>query len=338
MKSSNLIRICTRNTSSWGKLSLGGVKDPKPWEKLQIGVIGAPLKLGQPHQGVSKSPELLRNSGVFEKLRTLGHDIKDYGDVEQKQERNPTNVLAFNKNLSELVERVLNEDKLCITLGGDHAIGIGTIQGFTTAHQNTETCLLWVDAHADINTMENSDSGNMHGMPVSFNMEQLFKHNSTNTQVSEDSKWMQPKLNPKRVAFIGLRCVDPAERKTINELGITSFSMREVDEFGIREVTRRALEIINPDKKLPLHVSLDIDVLDPSEAPATGTRVPGGLTLREAMTLVEDIYDTGCLRAMDLVEVNPDLADEAGAAKTLEAAKRILLSGLGYHRGGRAPL
>lgn len=127
-----------------------------------------------------------------------------------------------------MVERVLNEDKLCLTLGGDHAIGIGTIQGFTKVHD--ESCLLWIDAHADINTMENSDSGNMHGMPVSFNLQQFTQQN----KMSAD--WFKPKLQAHRVAFIGLRCVDPAERQALDQLNIPAFSMREVDEMGIREV------------------------------------------------------------------------------------------------------
>jgi len=331
----NLSKVCLkRDSSSWGNLSLGTVKDPQPWEKLKIGVIGAPLKIGQPHQGVSKSPDLLRNCGAFQQLQSLGHEITDFGNVasDQDEARNPEQVLEFNRKLSELVERVLNEDKLCITLGGDHAIGIGTISGFTRAFKNQQTCLLWIDAHADINTVDTSDSGNMHGMPVSFNLKQLTRRNA------KDLKWLQPRLAPHRMAFIGLRCVDPEERKTLNELKIPAFSMREVDQLGIREVTSRALDIINPDKKLPLHVSLDIDVLDPIEAPATGTRVPGGLTLREGLSLVEDIYDTGCLRALDLVEVNTDLADEAGAAKTLEAARRLILACLGNYRGGRVML
>lgn len=129
-----------------------------------------------------------------------------------------------------MVERVLNEDKLCITLGGDHSIGIGTIQGFTKAY--SQSCLLWIDAHADINTMENSDSGNMHGMPVSFNLQQFAKQN----KVDQMAAWFQPKLQANRVAFIGLRCVDPAEREALNRLNIPAFSMREVDEMGIREV------------------------------------------------------------------------------------------------------
>ena len=136
----------------------------------------------------------------------------------------------FHFQLSELVERVLNEDKLCITLGGDHAIGIGTISGFTRAFKNQQTCLLWIDAHADINTVDTSDSGNMHGMPVSFNLKQLTRRNA------KDLKWLQPRLAPHRMAFIGLRCVDPEERKTLNELKIPAFSMREVDQLGIREV------------------------------------------------------------------------------------------------------
>jgi arginase len=136
--------------------------------------------------------------------------------------------------LTDLVGQVLSEDKICITIGGDHAIGMGTVQGFTQHFQQQNSCLLWIDAHADLNTMANSKSGNMHGMPVSFNIEQLFKQNMANG--ISDLDWFKPTLDPSRMAFIGLRCVDPMERSFIDHLKIPYFSMREIDEFGIREV------------------------------------------------------------------------------------------------------
>ena len=128
-----------------------------------------------------------------------------------------------------MVKQVLNEDRLCITLGGDHAIGIGTIHGFTQMYP--ESCLLWIDAHADINTMKNSVSGNMHGMPVAFNIPvpEIQAHFAS-------TKWLQPKLRPERIAYIGLRDVDSPERQIMDKLGIASFSMREIDVMGIRQV------------------------------------------------------------------------------------------------------
>ena len=131
--------------------------------------------------------------------------------------------------LSQSVQQVLNEDRLCITLGGDHAIGIGTIHGFTQMYP--ESCLLWIDAHADINTMKNSVSGNMHGMPVAFNIPvpEIQAHFAS-------TKWLQPKLRPERIAYIGLRDVDSPERQIMDKLGIASFSMREIDVMGIRQV------------------------------------------------------------------------------------------------------
>jgi len=327
-----LIQQKYQTARNLGNVSLGD-------GKLRVGLIGAPLKLGQPHEGVSQAPQLIRESCLAEMAKNLGHDLQDYGDIECPLPQNTTDkpsrighVIEFNKQLSCLVQRVLRHNRLCVTIGGDHAIGMGTVQGFTSAFE--ESCLLWIDAHADINTLANSGSGNMHGMPVSFNIPELFEENGVDSlDMAGLKSWFTPKLNPVKMAYIGLRAVDPEEKLLLEKLNIPTYTMQEVDDLGIREVTRRAIEQINPEKTLPLHVSLDIDVLDPNEAPATGTRVPGGLTLREALKCIEDIKDSGCLKALDLVEVNPDLADNAGAQKTKDAAIGLILAALGQHRG-----
>jgi len=223
-----------------------------------------------------------------------------------------------------------------VTLGGDHSIALGSVHGILQHYEGTgkSPCILWVDAHADINTTELSPSGNMHGMPLSFNVIEMSNEN-------EDLKsfdWFTPRLKACDVAYIGLREVDPEETQIIQDLDMQAFSMRDVDELGIREVTKRAIRAINPNNDRPLHVSFDIDALDPAESPATGTPVPGGLSLREGMSVLEECYKSGCLTALDIVEVNLDLvAEEFRRKQTLNAAHRLIMAAFGNDRGGNLP-
>lgn len=197
-----------------------------------------------------------------------------------------------------------------------------------------DLAVLWIDAHADINTPLTSDSGNMHGMSVAFFVKELQPYVS---RLPPIASWIQPKISAANLAYIGLRDVDPAEATILEMLGIAAYSMREVDRYGIEKVTEMALsKISRGNSNRPIHVSYDIDAICGSVIKSTGTPVPGGLTLREGISLIEMIHNTGRMVSMDLVEVNPLLGSEEDAVTTAQAAKHLILGAFGHARGGRA--
>lgn len=299
-----------------------------------VGIWGACFDQGQPHSGLGSAPQLIRGHGLVKRLEGMGWDVKDYGDIvmdRKNGERSSEDVMEFNRRTAGRVEEVLKEDRVCLTLGGDHSVGLGTLAGHLA--KDPEAVVLWVDAHADINTMKSSGTGNMHGMPVSFNIEQLQEENLSSLPSSSTS-WLTPRLPASRIAYLGLRDVDGPEWEIISSLGIKAFSMRQIDQLGVREALRLALEAVDPHNNRNIHLSFDIDVLDPIEAPSTGTRVRGGLTVREAVTLVEDVAASGRLKAMDLVEVNPSLGSEEEVELTVGAAVEVIMAGLGNRRDG----
>lgn len=219
-----------------------------------------------------------------------------------------------------------------MTLGGDHALGIGTVNGACQVYPDLS--VLWIDAHADINTPLTTDSGNMHGMSVAFFVKDLQPYVC---QLPGFSSWIQPKISASNMAYIGLRDVDPAEATIMEMLGIAAYSMRDVDRFGIEKVTEMAISRIsrgNPNR--PIHVSYDIDALCDSIVKSTGTPVAGGLTLREGISLIEMVHETGRMVSMDLVEVNPLLGSESDAINTAKAAKHLILGAFGNNRSGLA--
>jgi arginase len=227
----------------------------------------------------------------------------------------PRAVSAVTEALSKQVYDHAKEGRFVLTLGGDHSIAIGTISG-------TAKAVIWVDAHADINTPETSDSGNIHGMPVAFL-----------TGLASDKPdapfgWLKDehRVSVKKLVYIGLRDVDRGEKKILRENGIKAFSMHDIDRHGIGKVMDMALGWIGSDT--PIHLSFDIDALDPRFAPSTGTAVRGGLTLREGDFIAECVHETGSLVALDLVEVNPSL-EEAGAAETVRSGVSIVRCALG---------
>lgn len=263
-------------------------------------------------------------------------------DPNYRNMKNPKSVSAVTQQLSKQVYEHAKEGRFVLTLGGDHSIAIGTISGTAKAIRErlgTEMAVIWVDAHADINTPETSDSGNIHGMPVAF-------LTGLATEKREDVfGWLQDdqKISPKKLVYIGLRDIDRGEKKILRENGIKAFSMHDIDRYGAREVlgsrtvlTRRrhgigkvmdmALGWIGSDT--PIHLSFDIDSLDPMWAPSTGTPVRGGLTLREGDFIAECVHETGSMVALDLVEVNPSL-EAQGASETIRAGVSIVRCALG---------
>nr|XP_029729328.1 arginase, hepatic-like [Aedes albopictus] len=306
----------------------------------KIGIVGVPFEKGQRKKGVGLGPKAIREAGLLDSIQEISNklDIRDYGDIQYEalnlQGRLATNmkqlehVASCTKLLSQRVTRVLNEDRLCLTLGGDHAIAIGSIDGHLK--HCSDVGVIWVDAHADLNTNSTSPSGNIHGMPVAL----LAKELADYWPYIPGMDWQEPIISIKNMVYIGLRSVDPYERVIIEKFGIHAFGMREVERYGIKDVMKMALERIDPDGKKSLHVSYDIDSLDVLEAPSTGTGVRGGLTLREGIYIMEEAYNTGRLAAVDLVEVNPSVGTPEDVKKTLDAAIHLLVAACGHSRIG----
>ncbi|CAM1320168.1 ARG2 (predicted) [Pycnogonum litorale] len=242
----------------------------------------------------------------------------------------PTPYYPFQ--LSETVQRVLKTHKQCVNLGGDHSLGIGSVYGHSLVHPKLS--LLWIDAHADLNTAQTSPTGNIHGMSCSFLLNEL----KSDVSPVPGFEWMHPVLSCKNLAYIGLRELDDQETNTLKKYGIPSYSMTDLDRYGIFEVVNRAMEQIDPQQDRSLHVSFDIDSVDKSLAPSTGTPVPGGMSLREALYIAEEIYKTGRLHVLDLVEVNPSIGTESDVRNTVDAACRIVAGFFGKERGGNLPV
>lgn len=252
-------------------------------------------------------------------------DLMPRNDPDYRGMKKPKAVCAVTKQLSKQVYQHAKEGRFVLTLGGDHSIAIGTISGTAKAMRERlgrDMAVIWVDAHADINTPETSDSGNIHGMPVAF-LSGLAKD-----KPEMPFGWLQDseRISVKKLVYIGLRDVDRGEKKILRENGIKAFSMHDIDRHGIGKVMDMALGWIGSDT--PIHLSFDIDALDPMWAPSTGTAVRGGLTLREGDFIAECVHQTGSLVALDLVEVNPRL-EEQGAAETVRAGVSIVRCALG---------
>ncbi|KAM7403579.1 hypothetical protein PAMA_004164 [Pampus argenteus] len=241
----------------------------------------------------------------------------------------PRTVGAANKMLSDATSRAIGAGHTLVMLGGDHSLAIGSVGGH--AEQCPDLCLIWVDAHADVNTPMTSPSGNLHGQPVAFMLKEL----QDKMPDIPGFSWMKPFLTSRDLVYIGLRDVDPGEHHILKNLGIHYFTMRDIDRLGIQRVMEVTLDHLLARKQRPIHLSFDIDAFDPSLAPATGTPVNGGLTYREGIYITEEIHNTGLLSAMDLVEVNPVLgASREAVEATASLAVDVIASSLGQTREG----
>ncbi|XP_040285079.1 arginase-1 [Bufo bufo] len=306
--------------------------------KRSVGLVGAPFSKGQPRGGVEEGPIHIRRAGLLEKLKELEYDVKDFGDLHFpdlpsdepfQNVKNPRTVGKAAEKVANTVAEVKKSGRVCLTLGGDHSLAVGTIAGHAKVHP--DLCVIWVDAHADINTPSTSPSGNLHGQPVSF----LIKELQNKVPDIPGFSWVRPCLSAKDIVYIGLRDVDPGEHLILKTLGIKSYSMSDVDRLTINKVMEETIEYLVGKKKRPIHLSFDIDGLDPSVAPATGTPVPGGLTYREGMYITEQIYNTGLLSCMDMMEVNPSRGEtERDTQLTVNTALNMILSSLGKAREG----
>ncbi|WP_430885299.1 arginase [Fusibacter sp. JL216-2] len=277
----------------------------KPSLNDKLSVIGVSMDLGAGTAGVSLGPAALRYAGIIERLENIGYDVNDTGDIvankpesaitEGTHLKNLGEVSRVNKLLCERVDSEMSQGRFPLVLGGDHSIAIGTIAGVLQHKKNLG--VIWFDAHGDINTAETSPSGNIHGMPVAVS---LGHGHESLTEIGGDDK----KIKSENIVFIGCRDLDAGERKMLKAFGITVFTMHEVDRMGMTEVMNRAIAIASEGTD-GIHVSFDVDSLDPTHAIGTGTRVPGGLTYRESHLALEMIAETNKVVSAEFVEVNP---------------------------------
>lgn len=295
-----------------------------------IAVIGAPLDLGAGRRGVDMGPSAVRVANLNRRLAELGYELEDLGNVPVVQPESEPEVNAQAKylpqitdtctRLARMIENALEDHKFPLVLGGDHSIAIGTLSGVSNYfHRRNENAgLIWIDAHADMNTPESSPSGNIHGMPLACcigigppELTNIFGY--------------APKVKPQHVALIGIRSVDDVERGNVQQSGVHAFTMRDIDERGLRSVMQEAIRIASSGTG-GFHLSLDMDAVDPQEAPGVGTPVKGGITYREAHLAMEMLCDCSRMTSMEVVEVNP-VIDEAN--RTAILAVELVMSAMG---------
>jgi arginase len=293
-----------------------------------VEIIGVPMDLGADRRGVDMGPSAIRYADLSERLKKLGHNVKDVGNVsvpiaEETRIKNPSakylpEVSEASHELGRSVASALERGALPLVLGGDHSIAIGTLSGVYRGRGKKETGVLWLDAHGDFNTPEITPSGNIHGMSLAISA-------GLGSKWFPSPPWPTRSVDPSRIAIVGVRELDDREKQNLQKNGVHVFSMSDIDRLGMQEVMSRAIKVASG-KDDTFHVSFDIDVVDPTFAPGVGTPVRGGVTYREAHLAMEMIFETGLMRSLEMVEVNPIL-DEQNA--TAELAVELILSSLG---------
>ncbi len=282
-----------------------------------VSLIGAPTDIGARHRGARMGPDALRIAGLGEALIGRGVEVIDRGDL-----RGPANpwlppvdgyrhldqVVAWNKALMDAVGAELAQGRMPVVLGGDHCLGIGSIAAVARHCRTTGQRLrvLWLDAHADFNTSQVTPTGNVHGMPVACLC-------GLGPDALVNLGGSAPAMRPDEIRQIGIRSVDPEEKRLVKDYGLDIYDMRYIDEVGMKHAMEEALEDL--DENTHLHVSFDVDFLDPSIAPGVGTTIPGGPNYREAQLVMEMIADTGRMGSLDIVELNPALDNGNGTAE-----------------------
>lgn len=273
------------------------------------------MDLGQSRRGVDMGPSALRYAGAIERLQDLNYDIHDLGDISinrpDKYEdgtklKNLEQVIEANETLAEMVDAEITKGRFPLVLGGDHSIAIGSLAGISKHYENLG--VIWYDAHGDLNTSETSPSGNIHGMPLAVSLG-LGHERLTNLYQ------YAPKVKPENIVIIGARSLDPGERELIREMGIKVYTMHEIDRMGMSRVMDEAIEYLK-DRTDGVHLSLDLDGLDPTEAPGVGTPVLGGMTYRESHLAMEMLAESDLITSLEVVEVNP-IIDEKNKTATL---------------------
>lgn len=288
-------------------------------QPTSVTLIGVPLEEGSGQRGAAMGPTALRIAGIETTLTELGHRVVDSGDLhpepaadlpDHPRAHNLKIVGAFTRALEAKVHDVATAGDFPLILGGDHALSMGSVSGMAryAASIGRPLFVLWLDAHADFNSPETTPSGNIHGMPVAFFCGE--------SEIADILPRDRPLVDPRNVYQVGIRSVDPHERVEIREHGVNVFDMRSIDEQGVAAIMRNILTTITNADGL-LHVSLDVDFLDPEVAPGVGTTVPGGATFREAHLVMEMLSDSGLVSSLDVVELNPFLDDRGKSARVL---------------------
>jgi arginase len=295
-------------------------------QKTKVRIIGVPIDLGADRRGVDMGPSAIRYAGLNAKLINMGIEVEDMGNIEVPQ---PETREIKDRKLKYLPEIVKVSDELCamvadaaekgcipLILGGDHSIGIGSLAGMSKAKKKMG--VLWFDTHGDFNSPDTTSSGNIHGMPLAVSMgigdDRLVSTGDGGAKIAEEN-----------TVLIGIRNLDTEERAALLKSKITVFTMSDIDKLGMKEVMRRALEIVT-DGTDGVHVSFDLDVIDPSEAPGVGTPVPGGINYREAHLAMELVAEAGIMSSMEMAEVNPILDTRN---RTAELAVGLITSAFG---------
>jgi arginase len=295
-----------------------------------IAIIGAPLDLGQDRRGVDMGPSAVRVANLHRRLGTLGYQVDDLGNVAVDQRESLPEGPARARYLPQIaetcrrvglmVDKALAGGKAPLVLGGDHSVAVGTVAGVARhlRKQRRKPGVIWIDAHADMNTPETSPSGNVHGMPLACCI-------GLGPRELAGLFGFAPKVQPENVALVGIRDVDAAERGPVHQSGVRVFTMRDIDERGMKDVMAEAIRAAS-DGTAGIHLSLDMDFVDPREAPGVGTPVRGGGTYREAHLAMELINDAGNLLSLEVVEVNP-VIDESN--RTADLAVELIMSAMG---------
>jgi arginase len=283
-----------------------------------VHVLGVPMDLGSGRRGVDMGPSAIRIAGLDERLRELGHTVVDEGDfvIKNMEEMKVGDVRArylaeitrASRLVATKVTRIVERGEFPLVLGGDHSISAGTVSGIAAAARakGKKVGLLWIDAHGDINTPETSPSGNIHGMPVAALL-------GEGPPELTSLVFEGPKVDPVNVALVGIRSLDDGEKKRLKQFGVQVHTMSDVDRHGIHRVMKKALTRVTKGADY-VHVSFDLDAVDPTVAPGVGTPVKGGLDYREAHLIMEILHDSGIMTSLEVVEVNPILDDRNSSA------------------------
>lgn len=301
-------------------------------KKLQkkIGIIGFPMDLGADRRGVDMGPSAIRYANLEEKLENLGYRVTDFGDIdveisETQRVMNPKlkylpEIEKTSRILARKVENLLGRSYFPLIIGGDHATAIGSIAGISSycRKKGKRLGIIWIDAHADMNTEETTPSGNIHGMPLAVAMG---LGNKRLTRISG----FYPKVDVENVALIGIRDVDLLEAKLVKQMNLRVYTMTDIDKAGIPRIISKVLADFRS-RVDHIHISFDMDGIDPDYAEGVGTPVPGGLSFRESHLLMEMVADCGCMNSLEILEVNPILDNKN---KTANLATELILSALG---------
>lgn len=280
-------------------------------QKENVAIIGFPMDLGADRRGVDMGPSALRIAGLKGKLEALGYKVEDIGDIkieimERQKIKNPKlkyldEIIKTSKQLAERVEMVLDNGDFPLCIGGDHSMALGTISGIASYCKKRKLKLgvIWIDAHSDMNTDGTSPSGNIHGMPLAALM-------GIGNDDLVNFLGFSPKLSSENCVLIGIRSVDDAEKTNIKKMKLPIYTMNDIDKLGIHRIIAKVLKQFR-EKVDHIHISFDLDSVDPSVAPGVGTPVAGGLSYREAHLLMEIIAECGCMSSLEVAEVNPIL-------------------------------